>query len=90
LNKSGMLSSTGNHDTRRRRGKRDPDASLETFGSKKQGEYQEFGELVHRIVSETEKTHPHLIQFTEDGAAFRVEGPKDELGAIMTKYFPRE
>jgi hypothetical protein len=82
---------TGNHDTRRRRGKRDPDASLdEDSPTKKHGEYQEFGELVHRIVSETQKTHPHLIRFTEDGSAFTVNGPTEELGAIMTKYFPRK
>jgi hypothetical protein len=89
-NESNMLSSTGNHDTRRRRGKRDPDASLETVGYKKHVEYQEFGELVHRIVSETEKTHPHLMQFTENGDGFRAQGPSEELGAIMTKYFPRK
>jgi hypothetical protein len=91
-----MDSNGSNHDTRRR-GKREksPSAGDSPEGSAKKfklGEHLEtsFGELVYRIVSETEKTHPHLIKFTDDGSAFSVEGHYDELGKIMSKYFSRK
>jgi hypothetical protein len=85
-------------DTRKRRGKREgtppPEGSSPEDSAKKlkRAEHAEtsFGELVHRIVTETEKTHPHLIRFIEDGSAFMVSGPREELGVIMTKYFPRK
>jgi hypothetical protein len=86
-----------NHETRKRRGKRDstppPEGSEEDSAKKLKradGVETSFGELVHRIVTETEKTHPHLIRFIEDGSAFCVSGASEDLGVIMMKYFPRK
>jgi hypothetical protein len=99
------MESNANNTGTRRRGKRDKSApsseeaspevivSPPAFKKIKIGREQNetpFGELVHRIVSETENTHPHLIRFTKDGAAFRVGGPRQDLAPIMMKYFPRK
>jgi hypothetical protein len=50
----------------------------------------EFGRLTHRIVTETEKTDPHLMRWTPSGHGFIVEGKRNELAPIMSKYFPRK